>query len=91
MLNNRLNRPELWHPGFSTQTLLDSITVQHLMAVVKAGLEPMVTRCWTTFQLFEFVKRSRYPNRAVTVLYSNKAFSINYSHCSHYTFFQIVM
>ena len=37
MLNNRLSRPEFWHPGFSTQMLLDSITVSHIiesMAVV---------------------------------------------------------
>ena len=37
MLNNRLSRSEFWHPRFSTQTLLDSITVLHIiesMAVV---------------------------------------------------------
>ena len=37
MLNNTLSRPEFWQPGFSTQTLLDSITVPHIiesMAVV---------------------------------------------------------
>ena len=29
MLNNRLSRPEFWHPRFSTHTLLDSITVRN--------------------------------------------------------------
>ena len=29
LLNNRLSRPEFWHPRFSTQTLLESITVPH--------------------------------------------------------------
>ena len=33
----------------------------------------MVTWCWTTLQLLEFVKRSRYSNRAVIVI---RAFSI---------------
>ena len=40
---------------------------------------------WITFQLLEFVKRSRYSNRAVIVIYSNRTFSTDYSHCSHYT------
>ena len=34
---NRLSKPEFWHPEFSTQTLLDSITVPHTivsMAIV---------------------------------------------------------
>ena len=35
MLNSR---PEFWHPGFlATQTLLDSITIPHIMAVVLSG------------------------------------------------------
>ena len=29
ILNNRLNRPEFWHPRFSTRTLLDSNTVRN--------------------------------------------------------------
>ena len=29
MLNNRLSRPELWHPRFSTHTLLDNTTVRN--------------------------------------------------------------
>ena len=34
-------------------------------------------------QLNSVVKRSRYSNRAVIVIYSNRAFSTDYSHCSH--------
>ena len=29
MFNNRLSRPEFWHPRFSTHTLLDSTTVRN--------------------------------------------------------------
>ena len=31
MHNTRLSRLEFWHPRFSTQTLLDSITVTHII------------------------------------------------------------
>ena len=31
------------------------------------------------------MKRLRYSNRAVTVIYSNRAFSTDYNHCSHYS------
>ena len=48
--------------------------------VTKSGIS------WITFQQFDFVsKRSKYSNRAVIVLYSNRAYSTDYNHCSHYT------
>ena len=83
----RLSRPEFWHPEYSTQMFLCSITVPHIvesMAVVLSRPEPMVTQSWTTFQLLEFVyrKRSRYSNRAVNVIYSNRAFNVNYNQYS---------
>ena len=31
------------------------------------------------------MKRLRYSNRAVIVIYSNRAFNADYSHCSHYS------
>ena len=81
-------RPEYWHPEYSTQALLCSITVPHIiesMAIVLSRPEPMVKQSWTTFQLLEFVcgNRSKYSNRAVIVIYSNRAFSVNYSQCSY--------
>ena len=36
-------------------------------------------------QLNSVVQRSIYSNRAVIVIYSNRAFSTDCSHCSHYT------
>ena len=68
--------------------LLCSITVPHIiesMAVILSRPEPMVTQSWTTFQLLEFVcgNRSKYSNRAVTVIYSDRAFSVNYSQYSY--------
>ena len=39
----------------------------------------------TAIKWFEFVcgKRSRYSNRTVIVIHSNRAFSVNYSQCSY--------
>ena len=52
---------------------------------------PLVLPCRTTFQPLEFAKRSRYSNRAVIALYSNRtvmvivrAFGIQYQY-SYYT------
>ena len=46
---NRLSRPEFWHPEFSTQTLLDSITVPHtivFMAVVLSRAKTLGDTVW---------------------------------------------
>ena len=57
------------------------------MAVVlsRAGAHgDMVLDHFSATQLNSVVKRSRYSNREAIVIYSNKAFSMDYSHCSHY-------
>ena len=86
-----MSRSEFWHPGFSTQTLLDNITVSHIiesMAVVlsRAGAHgDMMLDHFSATQLNSVVKRSIYSNRAVIVIYSNIAFSTDCSHCSHWS------
>ena len=59
MLDNSLSRPEIWHPGFSTQMLLDSITVPHIIESMAVVLSRVGAHSdmydWTTFQLLEFV------------------------------------
>ena len=54
----RLSRPEFWYPKLSTQTLLDSITVPHIiesMAVVLSKARAHGEMDWHWLELLEFV------------------------------------
>ena len=78
MLSNRLSRPKFWHPGFSTQMLLDSITVSHIIESMAVILRRAGAHSDTVLDHLS-------ANRAVIIIYSNRAFSTDYSQCSHCT------